>query len=130
MTLLNKPNWLISKAVIYSNHKQINEHGGIGIGHKKDLLLSALGRPENIFHYQPESKIYELAAAYVFGIIKNHPFLDGNKRTSWVACRAFLRQNGIMIKPSIDEIEDKILKLATDKITQSEFAVWLESHKV
>jgi len=85
--------WLRIDAVLAMHKRQIAEHGGSDGVRDIGLLESALARPQNIAVYEPDADIARLAAAYAFGIAKNHPFVDGNKRTSLVACRTFLILN-------------------------------------
>jgi death-on-curing protein len=108
--------------------RQLAEHGGLAGVRDPGMLSSELARPKNTFAYSlPKPDVPALAAAYAFGIIKNHPFVDGNKRTAYVLCRTFLKING----HDIDAIEvDKyqtFLGLADSTIDESQLADWLRS---
>src|SRR5437867_3158804 len=87
--------WLNSNEVLAIHARQIAEHGGSDGVRDMGLLESALARPQNLHAYEPDADIPALAAAYAFGIVKDHPFIDGNKRTGYVAMRTFLVLNGI-----------------------------------
>lgn len=106
----------------------LDEHGGsCGIRDQK-LLESALARPLQKYNYEPDSSLYSLAASYSFGLAKNHPFVDGNKRVALTAGLVFLEINGI--GSSAPEIEAAAIfeKLAAGKIKERELAQWFELH--
>ena len=87
------------------------------------MLQSALARPVNQWSYG-EDDLCALAAAYAFGLVRNHPFTDGNKRTAWVAARLFLRKNGIAL--SYDEVDAvrTVERLAAGELSEAELADW------
>ena len=92
---MTEPIWINLRVIKAFHDRQINEHGGLPGLRDEGLLLSALSRPENAFHYtDPKPDVAELAAAYGFGLAKNHPFNDANKRTALIATRLFLKLNG------------------------------------
>ena len=122
--------WLRVDAVLGMHKRQIAEHrGGDGV-RDLGLLESALGRPQNIAVYEPDSDIARLAAAYAFGIAKNHPFVDGNKRTALVACRTFLILNGYQLTATPTEKYLTFLSLAEGTISEEELAAWLRERIV
>ena len=88
------------------------------------LLESALDRPRNLFAYGDEPSIFELAAAYCAGIVKNHPFIDGNKRAGDLAIRAFLRLNRYIYEPEEAEEVVMIVALAAGEIDEDALTVW------
>jgi death-on-curing protein len=104
------------------------EHGGRSGIRDEGLLDSALGRPQNLFLYQKPT-IFELASAYAFGISKNHPFIDGNKRAAFLTTYIFLGRNGWLLSAPEVEATVKTLQLASGQISESEFAIWLEHFK-
>ncbi len=108
------------------HHRQISEHGG-GEGLRDEgLLASALARPQNLLAYaQPRPDLAALAAAYAFGIARDHPFVDGNKRTSLVAARTFLLLNGVNLEASQDEKYLTFLELAQGTLTEEQLADWV-----
>ncbi len=117
--------WLRLDAVLAIHQRQIAEHGGGDGVRDLGLLESALARPQNIHTYEPEADIASLAAAYGFGIAKNHPFVDGNKRTSLVATRTFLSLNGYQLNATQVEKYLTFLSLAEGTLPEDELAQWL-----
>lgn len=117
--------WLLIDVVLAMHKEQIAEHGGgdgvRGIG----LLESALARPQNIHAYEPDADIARLAAAYGFGIAKNHPFVDGNKRTALVATRTFLLLNGFPLEATPADKYLAFIALADGSLSEDALAVWL-----
>lgn len=118
--------WLSLQAVIAIHRRQIAEHGGIDGIRDQGLLESALARPQNIEASGESSGVAELAAAYAYGIAKNHPFIDGNKRVALVALRTFLLLNGVDIAVSQEEKYLTMLSLADGTLTEKELAEWIE----
>jgi len=121
------PQWIDLSVVLAIHEQQIAEHGGsLGI---RDLgmIESALGRPQNLLLYN-DPDIFDLAAAYGYGLAQNHGFIDGNKRTAYVVTRLFLVLNGYDISAS--EIEKVITfeKVGKGEIDQTALAYWLRSH--
>jgi death on curing protein len=119
--------WLTQELVSAFHLRQLAEHGG-GTGVRDlGLLDSALQRPKNKFEYE-ETDIAALAAAYAFGIARNHPFIDGNKRTALVASFTFLYLNGYKMTTSQAENVTVFLALAAGTLTEDDLAVWFRSH--
>ncbi len=107
--------------------EQIAEHGGsIGL-RDEGLLDSALDRPKNQFAYS-KPDLFDLAAAYAFGIAKNHPFIDGNKRVSYVIAELFLSLNDQEIGAADAEIVSTWLALAAGEMSEADIAEWLRTH--
>lgn len=125
---MNEPRWL-SKTVILAIHAdQIREHGGsLGI-REMGLLESALDRPRNRMNYGSDSDLEILAAAYGFGVARNHPFVDGNKRVAFQAMYVFLGINGLEITADEEEVVRMALALAAGDLTEAELAGWLRNH--
>ena len=94
------------------------------------LLDSALARPENIHAYEPEADMFRLAAAYCTGVVKNHPFVDGNKRTGALSTVVFLALNGIDVELQEPMIVTMIVGLAAGEVAESELADWLRASAV
>lgn len=118
----------IDRAVLIAVHEmQLTEHGG-GTGLRDAALLeSALARPLNLASYG-EPDAVALAAAYGYGIARNHAFIDGNKRTAFVATELFLRLNGWqLVVPDADCVLT-MLAVATGDLTEDEFSAWLRTH--
>jgi death on curing protein len=121
--------WL-QKAVVLAIHEdQLTEHGG-GVGVRDaGLLESALARPENLAAYgKPD--VADLAAAYGYGISRNDAFIDGNKRTGFVAVELFLELNGHELAASDADCVMTMLAVASGDITETKFAAWLREHVV
>lgn len=109
------------------HEEQLLEHGGGQGVRDMGLLQSALARPENLAHYG-EPDVFDLAAAYAFGIAKNHPFIDGNKRTAFVVMELFLALNGVELEASDEECVTKFLALASGDLSEGGLAHWLRGN--
>lgn len=119
--------WIEQAVLIAVHEMQLAEHGG-GAGLRDLALLeSALARPLNLVAYG-EPDVSALAAAYGCGIARNHAFIDGNKRTAFVAVELFLRLNGWQLVASDADCVLTMLAVATGEMTEDEFAVWLRLH--
>jgi death on curing protein len=124
---MSKFKWLPKGAVLAMHARQLAEHGG-GAGIRDDgLLESALQRPENKVLYG-EPDVADIAAAYAYGIARNHPFIDGNKRTALVASRTFLLYNGYQITATKEERLNTFLALADGSLSEDALAEWFRSH--
>ncbi|MEK6637032.1 MAG: type II toxin-antitoxin system death-on-curing family toxin [Pseudomonadota bacterium] len=122
-----EPVWLDASIAIAIHERQLAEHGG-GIGVRDEgLLESALGRPINRWAYG-EDDLCALAAAYAFRVARNHPFIDGNKRTAWVLARLFLRLNGAVLIFAPEEAIRTVLALAAGELSEAELADWFRGH--
>ena len=123
--------WL-NRAVIIAIHEvQLAEHGG-GTGVRDaGLLDSALGKPQQLNNYgEPPPDAAALAASYGYGISRNHPFIDGNKRTGYVSAELFLRLNGWRLNADDASCVVTMLAVAAGDITEEAFAAWLRAHAV
>jgi death on curing protein len=123
---MDEPIWLDEKIVKILHLEQLQQFGGMAGIRDDGLLLSALARPQNRWAYSsPKPDVIALAASYAFGVAKNHPFFDGNKRTSLIACQMFLQQNGlILVAPQPDQVQ-LILSLASGEIGEPELEAWI-----
>ena len=118
--------WLLEETLTAIHHRQIAEHGGSEGLRDERLLMSALARPQNLLAYgEPAPDLASLAAAYAYGIARNHPFVDGNKRTALVAARTFLILNGVDLEATQDDKVLAFLSLAEDAISEEELANWI-----
>ncbi len=122
--------WIEFAAVRAIHKRQIAEHGGSDGIRDEGLLSSALARPQNTHAYNESADIADLAAAYAFGIAKNHPFIDGNKRTAYVVMRTFLCVNGSDIDAAPEDKYLTILHLAEGSIDEQELAEWIRKHLI
>jgi death-on-curing protein len=119
--------WLSVRVVSSIHQRQIQRHGG-GHGLRDSRLLeSALAPPQNLAAYG-EPTTFDLAASYAFGIARNHPFVDGNKRTAFVSAVLFLRLNGFVLTADQAEAAVAFLRLAAGELSQEELAGWLREN--
>ena len=123
------PIWVEETVTIAIHSRQLAEHGGSDGIRDRGLLESALCRPKNQFAYGNPT-IFDLAAAYGYGITKNHPFIDGNKRTSYVVMRTFLRLNNYDIQASASEKYRVWIRLANNQLSETELSQWIEEKAV
>lgn len=124
---MTEPKWLLPALVDAMHDMQLAEHGGAAGVRDRGLLASALDRPQNAYHYG-ERDLHNLAAAYAFGLAKNHPYVDGNKRTAFLAAVVFLRINGWAMTASEVAATQAVLDLAGGDSDQEAFAVWLRAN--
>jgi death-on-curing protein len=110
--------------VLALHDRQIADHGGLEGIRDEGLLESALARPQHR-HAYGETDLYTLATAYAYGIARNHPFLDGNKRTAWGCARTFLRLNGVSLMPDRAQAVEIMVLLAEGRVDEAGFAEWL-----
>ena len=123
------PVWVRNDVVRAVHLRQLAEHGGAEGIRDEGLLASALARPKNLPAYSDEEPdLSALAASYAFGIARNHPFVDGNKRTVFVVCRTFLKLNRHDLDASLEDKYLTFLKLAESKLTEDELADWIRMH--
>lgn len=125
---MSEPVWLFREALVVLHDESIAEHGGIEGIRDQGLLESALARAQNRFAYENETDLHRLAATYAFGIAKNHPFADGNKRAAFLAAGMFLRVNGIRLTASQADATMVMYDLAASKIDEATFAAWLKAN--
>ena len=124
---MSEPEWLDIDIVLDFHAEQLALFGGADGIRDRGLLESALARPLNKFAYG-ETRIATLAAAYGFGIARNHPFIDGNKRTAVASVIVFLGLNGLDLEASPEALTAVMLSLAADEITEEIFAQWIADH--
>ena len=113
--------------MLFLHDQALREYGGIQGVKSEDLLHSALSRPVNRLAYGEPGivDLFDLAAAYAFGLAGNHPFNDGNKRTAWSSCVLFLKVNGCKVNPPAPEAVEQMVRLATGVLDELGFAIWL-----
>ncbi len=121
---MNEPLWITRELVEILHRDQLRNHGGRWGIRDENLLESALARPQQRLGYEPNSDLFDLGAAYAFGIAKNHPFIDGNKRTAFVSMAAFLYGNGMHLKAPEAEAVITMLAVASGAKTEADLAVW------
>lgn len=123
MTERIEPEWLSLDLALAIHDRQLAEHGGPTGVRDQGMLESALARPLNQWTYG-EDDLCALAAAYAYGIARNLPFADGNKRTAWVFARLFLRLNGLALSFAPRDAIDIVLALAAGELSEDELADW------
>ena len=121
--------WLLRATIDAMHDMQLAEHGGLTGVRDTGLLESALARPRNLDSYG-SADIHTLAAACAFGIVRNHPYIDGNKRTAFLAAYTFLRLNGAELQASEVSATQTMLALAAGEIGEDDFAAWLRENSV
>lgn len=124
-----EPVWLSRLVVDAVHHDQVREHGGLPGIRDENVLESALAHPQQKWHYDGEkADIPSLAAAYAFGIVKNHPYRDGNKRIGFLAMVTFMGINSHDLDATDAEIVDEIRALASGDVSELELAQWIREH--
>src|SRR5687768_17306496 len=123
---MSDPYWFTRDEYLALHDMMMACYGGITGLRDNGLLESALARPQQLHNYQKPS-LAEMAAAYVAGIVKNHPFLDGNKRTGFMMGAAFLERNGLVFFATEAEAVLQTLSLAAGETTEADYAAWLEA---
>ena len=114
---MDEPKWIRQDAVFIAHARQLERHGGIAGVRDHGLLESAILRPRSLLAYgKPD--LAALAACYANGIVRNHPFLDGNKQAALATCRAFLALNGFTVDATQDEKAAEIPKFAASETTE------------
>ena len=124
---MSEPFWLTRQMVIAIHDEQLTIHGGASGLRDEGLLESALDRPKNKWAYEG-AELPELAAAYAFRIARNHPFVDGNKRTSLLALYTFLGVNGFDFEVTEAEAATMILSLAAGEVSEESLTRWIRDN--
>jgi len=122
---VKEPLWLTLDEVLAFHERLIAEFGGSAGVRDEGLLESALGKPKNLFAYSKPT-MFELAASYAFGIVKNHPFIDGNKRTGFMAAYTFLGKHQWELGATEADATVQTLRLAANDCSQADYAAWLK----
>lgn len=123
-----EPRWITTRMAKAIHDRMLAEFGGLSGVRDEGLLESALARPQNLLQYGEEASLFQLAASYCYGIVRNHPFIDGNKRTGFVVARVFLKLKGIEFTPAQGEPTRMIRALAAGEIGEAELARWFEDY--
>ena len=124
---MREPGWVLRETVLALQERLLAEFGGASGVRDPGLLDSALARPQQLFAYGRPSH-FELAAAYAFGLVRNHPFVDGNKRIGFTAAVLFLELNGHRFSASEAEATIKTFALAARDLDESGYAAWLKAN--
>ena len=123
---MKEPKWVLREVVCAAHEQSLAQFGGAAGLRDEGLLDSALGRPPNLFAYGKPS-LFDLAASYAFGIVKNHPFVDGNKRTGFIVAVVFLELNGYQFRASEVDATLQTLALAAGDMSEAAFSEWLKA---
>ncbi len=126
---MNEPEWVLKETVLALHEQSLHQHGGSSGIRDEGLFDSALGRPVNLFGYGTPT-VHDLAASYAYGLVKNHPFIDGNKRTAFVTAVLMLELNGFRFQAEEADAALCTLALAAGEMTERAYAAWLEQHSV
>jgi death-on-curing protein len=121
------PVWLDRDDCLAIHEMMLSQHGGLAGVRDEGMLASALAKPQNRFAYQ-SSSLSVLAASYAAGIVLNHPFIDGKKRTGFMAAVTFLAVNGMDFNATEQSVVKQTLALAAGELTERDYAAWLKAH--
>jgi death-on-curing protein len=124
---MKEPYWLTREECLALHDMMLSQYGGIAGVRDEHLLESALAKPRQLFAYG-KPNMADMAAAYAAGIVKNHPFLDGNKRTGFMMGAGFLERNGFEFHASEVDAVLRTLALAAGKMTERAYADWLKAN--
>jgi len=124
---VSEPSWFTYDQAIAAHSVQLRHFGGALGLRDEGALRSALDRPVNKWHYEG-TLLPELAAAYAFGLAKNHPFVDGNERIAFIAMVAFLRKNGVAFRPDQAQSTAIILVVAAGEVSEQSLARWIRDN--
>lgn len=124
------PRWVPRLLLDAVHLDQLREHGGLPGIRDENALEAALARPQQRHHYEPDSDLATLAAAYAFGLTRAHPFNDGNKRTAFLAAMIFLGLNGKDLNATEEEVVQVVTALAAGSLAEASLAEWLRPRLV
>ena len=120
--------WVVESVALAIHEAQLAEHGGMAGIRDEGLFLSAMARPQNVAAYGDRPDVSDLAAAYAFGLARNHPCLDGNKRTAFVVMELFLNLNGWVLEADDADCITTMESVAAGKLPEKSLAAWLRDH--
>ncbi|WP_295446223.1 type II toxin-antitoxin system death-on-curing family toxin [uncultured Thiodictyon sp.] len=127
---MSEPRWILESIVVAVHRMLVAEHGGSPGIRDRGLLDSALARPRQRFCYEPQATLFDLAAAYGYGLAKNHPFVDGNKRIALAIASIFLEINGFSLDASEPQSVIIVEQLAAGDLSEIDLARWLRDSSV
>jgi death-on-curing protein len=123
---MKAPSWMNREECLAIHEMMLAQHGGLSGVRDEGLLESALSKPQNIFAYG-SPMLAEMAASYAAGIILNHPFVDGNRRTGFMVAAVFLEVNGRVLTATEESVIENTMALAAGAFEESDYAVWLKA---
>lgn len=124
---MTEPEWVSDKVALAIHRAQLAQHGGADGVRDIGLLESAIARPQNLFAFG-DPDLADLAASYAFGIARNHPFADGNKRTAFVVCLLFLAKNGLELTADDAQCIRTFWALAAGEVDEADLAAWIRAN--
>lgn len=127
MAKRKEPDWISYDQAVAIHSRQLRRFGGAPGLRDEGMLRSALERPVNKWQYE-QAGLAQLAAAYAFGLAKNHAFVDGNKRIAFMAAVIFLRKNGVRFEPDPAHATSIVLSLAAGEVSEESFTRWIEDN--
>ena len=125
---MSEYNWIDPKVLRMLHDESLALHGGSSGVRDEGLFESAMARPQNLLYYNKNADISELATSYCYGLAKNHPFIDGNKRVAFLSIGLFLGINGYCLEVSPVDAIQAILGLASNEISEENFATWIRDN--
>ncbi|HEY3411883.1 MAG TPA: type II toxin-antitoxin system death-on-curing family toxin [Armatimonadota bacterium] len=124
------PRWIAEKALLLLHEESLAAFGGARGFRDRAMLESALARPLNTHAYRPGSTIADLAASYAYGLARNHPFVDGNKRAAFLSIGVFLAFNGLRLAADQVDAIQTMLAVADGSLDEQGLAAWIQSNSV
>ena len=120
--------WILRQIVLALHAEQLAEHGGLDGIRDEGMFDSALARPQNLIAYNQDADVAMLAASYTYGLAKNHPFIDGNKRIAFITGELFIELNGFELIASDGDCVLTMLAVADGSLSEDELADWYRSN--
>jgi death-on-curing protein len=127
---MKRPRWIDRLALLFLHEETLAEHGGLTGLRDESALDAALARPQHVHAYESTADLARLAAAYCFGLVRDHPFNDGNKRAGFLALGLFLSLNGCELQVDQAEAAETILRLAAGQLSENALADWIRKYMV
>jgi len=127
---MKRPRWIDRLALLLLHEETLAQHGGLTGLRDEGALDAALARPLHLRAYEPKADLAKFAAAYCFGLVRDHPFDDGNKRAGFLALGLFLSLNGYELRVGQAEAAEVILQLAAGRLSEKALADWIRAHMV
>ena len=127
---MTEPVWVLPELVLAVHQMLLAEHGGLPGIREQALLDSALARPQQKLAYENDISIFELAASYSYGLARNHPFIDGNKRIALTVAAVFLELNGYSLNATEAEATLMFQRLAAGTLSEPELANWIRDSSI
>jgi len=124
----SEPRWLSRVVVDAIHHDQLREHGGLTGVRDENALESALARPLQKWQYEDHADLATFASAYAFGLVRNHPYRDGNKRIGFLALVTFLGVNGVDFLATDADVVAQMVALAEGSMSEDALADWIRKH--